>query len=85
MAVTALSPFVFSSCASSVSGAGVADYNRDGVISPAEAAQYHRQKDIEDRNVYTESNKRRNVTNTVKDTHDAARAAWNLKNILQNW
>ena len=72
------------SCAS-VSGAGVADYNGDGYISDAEAAQYHRQKDVEDRNVYTESNKRRNATNTIRDTRDGAYYARDLKNIINNF
>lgn len=79
-----LSSAFLHSCAS-VSGAGVADYNKDGVISSAEASQYHRQKDIEDRNVYTESLKRRNATNTVRDTRDAASSARSVKNIFQNW
>ncbi len=72
------------SCAS-VQNASVSDYNGDGVISRAEAAQYHRQKDIEDRNVYTESNKRRNAVNTVRDARDAAWSARDLKNAIRYW
>ena len=58
------------SCAS-VQTASVADYNGDGVISNAEYVQFQKQKDIEDRNVYTESVKRRNATNTVRDATEA--------------
>ncbi|WP_435892825.1 hypothetical protein [Oceaniferula spumae] len=79
-----LSALTLSNCAS-VQSAAVADYNRDGVISRAEASQYHRQKDIEDRNVYTESVKRRNVTNTVRDARDTAWAARDLRNTIRYW
>ncbi len=78
------SALLFANCAS-VQNASVSDYNGDGVISRAEAAQYHRQKDIEDRNVYTESNKRRNAVNTVNDARDAAWSARDLKNIIRHW
>ena len=54
------------SCAS-MQTATVADYNGDGAISNAEYVQFQKQKDIEDRNVYSESVKRRNVTNTARD------------------
>jgi len=73
-----------SNCAS-VQSAAVADYNHDGVVSRAEAAQYHRQKDIEDRNVYTESNKRRNAVNTVRDVRDATWAAHSIRNTFRYW
>ena len=80
----ALTCLVSSNCAS-ISGAGVADYNRDGVISQAEAAQYNRQKDVEDRNVFTESNKRENAVDTVRDLNSAARNMRSFKNVLQNF
>ena len=80
----AAAALLLSNCAST-QNASVADYNGDGVISQAEAAQYHRQKDIEDRNVYTESNKRRNATNTVRDVNDAAWHARSIKNTFKYW
>lgn len=65
------------SCAST-QNASVADYNGDGVISNAEYQQYNKQKDIEDRNVYTESVKRRNAVNTTRDVRDSL---WNARAI----
>ena len=80
----ALSPFFLSSCAST-QNYGVADFNRDGVISNAEYLQYQKQKDIEDRNVYSESVKRRNATNTVRDARDAVGGVRDLRNIIRNF
>ncbi|NJM38084.1 MAG: hypothetical protein HC845_09640 [Akkermansiaceae bacterium] len=57
------------SCAS-LQNASVADYNGDGAVSNAEYVQYQKQADIQDRNVYTESNKRRNAVNTLGDAAD---------------
>lgn len=81
---TIAAALVLSNCASTQT-ASVADYNGDGAISRAEAAQYHRQKDIEDRNVYTESVKRRNAYNTVRDVRDTAWAARSLRNTIRYW
>ncbi len=67
----------FASCAST-QNASVADYNGDGVISNAEAAQYHKQAGVQERNVYTESVKRRNAVNTTRDVRDGL---WNINSI----
>ncbi len=74
-----------SSCASMQSANQVADYNGDGVISNAEYAQFQKQKNIEDRNVYSESVKRTNAVNTVRDVRDAAGAASSTVNIFRNF
>ncbi len=70
------------SCAS-VQNAGVADYNGDGAISNAEYTQYQKQADIQDRNVYTESNKRRNAVNTVGDTADGLYEAHRVRDLFR--
>lgn len=72
----------FSSCASVSTAQQHADYNRDGFVSQAEAAQYNRQKNVEDRAVYSESVKRRNVTNTVRDGADAVHHGKRIQNML---
>ena len=69
------------SCASTQTAA-VADYNGDGLVSNAEYVQYQKQKDIEDRNVYTESVKRRNVTNTARDVSDTL---WHARRAQSLW
>ncbi len=74
-----------SSCASLQSANQVADYNGDGVISNAEYAQFQKQKNIEDRNVYSESVKRTNAVNTVRDVRDATGAASSTVNIFRNF
>ncbi|MBK1834603.1 hypothetical protein [Roseibacillus ishigakijimensis] len=74
----------FASCAS-VQNSSVADYNGDGVISDAEAKQYHKQAGIQERNVYTESVKRRNAVNTVGDVTETAGNVRMLKGILQSF
>ncbi len=81
-AIAALS---LSSCASMQSANQVADYNGDGVISNAEYAQFQKQKNIEDRNVYSESVKRTNAVNTVRDVRDATGAASSTVNIFRNF
>lgn len=73
------------SCASMQSAHQVADYNGDGVISDAEYKQFQKQKNIEDRNVYSESVKRTNAVNTVRDVRDAAGAASSTVNIFRNF
>ena len=75
----------FVSCASFQSADQVADYNRDGLVSDAEYKQYMKQKNIEDRNVYSESTKRRNVTNTVRDVRDTVGAARSTRYLLRHW
>ena len=59
----------FASCAT-MQTAGVADFNGDGLISDAESKQYHKQASIQERNVYTESAKRRNAVNTMGDINE---------------
>lgn len=76
---------MLSSCASLQSANQVADYNGDGVISNAEYAQFQKQKNIEDRNVYSESVKRENAVNTVRDVRDATGAASSTVNIFRNF
>ena len=75
---------VLVSC-SSFQNASVADYNGDGVISNAEYTQFQKQKDIEDRNVYSESVKRRNVTNTVRDTSDTLFQARRAQSLIKSF
>lgn len=78
----ALPALLFASCAS-VQNASVADYNGDGVISDAEAKQYHKQASIQERNVYTESTKRRNAVNTTRDVRDGLGNVLQTRNILR--
>ena len=70
------------SCASFTNAQQQADYNRDGFVSSAENAQFQRQKNVEDRAVYSESVKRRNVTNTVRDAADAVSQGKRIQNLL---
>ena len=70
------------SCAS-VQNASVADYNGDGVISDAESKQYHKQAGIQERNVYTESVKRRNAVNTTGDVREGLGNVLGTRNILR--
>lgn len=70
---------LLTSCATPYTARQLADYDRDGAISDAEYKQYMKQRNIEDRAVYTESNKRRNVANTVRDANHTvwgARSLW---------
>lgn len=80
-----LPAIALSSCASFSSAQNLADYNRDGFVSQAENAQYQRQKNVEDRAVYSESVKRRNVTNTVTDTADTVQGARRLQNLIKGF
>ncbi len=70
------------SCASISTAHQQADYNGDGFVSAAENQQFQRQKNVEDRAVYSESVKRRNATNTVRDARDAARAFDDIRKIF---
>ncbi len=78
----ALPVLALASCASVTTAQQQADYNGDGFVSAAENAQFQRQKNVEDRAVYTESVKRRNATNTVRDARDAARAFDDIRRIF---
>lgn len=73
------------SCASFSTAQQQADYNRDGFVSSAENAQFQRQKNVEDRAVYSESVKRRNVTNTVGDTADTLYNAHRVRNLWRGF
>jgi len=76
-------PFLgFASCASFTTAQQQADYNRDGFVSSAENAQFQRQKNVEDRAVYSESVKRRNISNTVRDTADTVFQGRRIQNLL---
>ena len=68
------------SCSSTQNAQQVADYDGDGFISDAEYKQFQKQKNVEDRNVYSESVKRRNVSNTVGDIN---RSVWGARSILE--
>ena len=84
LALVAMAGFL-SNCASMQSANQVADYNRDGLVSDAEYKQYMKQKNVEDRNVYSESTKRRNAVNTVRDVRDTVGAARSASWMLRNW
>ena len=69
---------------SSFQNASVADYNGDGVVSDAESKQYHKQASVQERNVYTESVKRRNAVNTTGDALEGVRNISRLRGIFLN-
>jgi len=66
-------------CAATMSPQQAADYNGDGVISDAELKQFNKQASVQERNVYTESVKRRGAVNTV---HDVNETIWTARSIL---
>lgn len=66
-------------CASTMSAQQAADYNGDGVVSDAEFKQFNKQASVQERNVYTESVKRRGAVNTV---HDVNESVWTARSIL---
>ena len=68
------------SCASTMTAQQSADYDGDGYISDAEHKQFNKQKNVEDRAVYTESVKRRNVANTVRDANDIV---WGTRSLIR--
>ena len=72
-----------SNCAT-MKNASVADYNGDGVISDAESKQYHKQASIQERNVYTESAKRRNAVDTTSDVRRGLGNISSARNIFMN-
>lgn len=65
--------------------ASVADYNGDGVISDAEARQYQKQASVQERNVFTESVKRRNAVNTTRDVRQGIGDILGTRNLLRNF
>lgn len=83
--VLLLPVMALSSCSSFTTARHQADYDRDGFISPAENAQYQRQKNVEDRAVYSESVKRRNVTNTVRDAADTLHGARRAQRLIESF
>jgi len=66
-------------CASTMSARQAADYNGDGAVSDAEYKQFNKQAAVQERNVYTESVKRRGAVNTV---HDVNESVWTVRSIL---
>jgi hypothetical protein len=66
-------------CAATMNAQQAADYNGDGVISDAEFKQFNKQASVQERNVYTESTKRRGAVNTV---HDVNETVWTARSIL---
>ena len=76
---------LLSSCASFQNAQAVSDYDGDGIISDAEYKQFHMQKNVEDRNVYSERAKRANVRDTFRDVRDITGNARSIKNILNNF
>lgn len=80
----ALPALAFASCAS-MQTAGVADFNQDGVISDAESKQYHKQAAVQERNVYTESTKRRNAVNTMGDFNEALMNVHLTRGLIRAW
>ena len=82
--VILLTAAVLSNCAS-LETAQVADYNRDGLVSDAEYKQYMKQKNIEDRNVYSEGVKRRNAVNTVGDVRDTVWGARSIQRAIKGF
>jgi ribosomal protein S5 len=71
------------SCAS-MQNASVSDYDGDGVISDAESRQYHKQAGVQERNVYTESVKRRNAVNTTGDALEGVQNISRLRNTFRH-
>lgn len=70
---------VLNGCAATMNAQQAADYNGDGVVSDAEFKQFNKQASVQERNVYTESVKRRGAVNTVRDVNETI---WTARSIL---
>ena len=68
------------SCTTPYTARQLSDYDGDGYVSDAEYKQFMKQRNVEDRAVYSESVKRRNVANTVQD---ANRTVWGARSLLE--
>ncbi|MBV5273791.1 MAG: hypothetical protein JZU52_09140 [Lamprocystis purpurea] len=66
-------------CAATMNAQQVSDYNGDGVVSDAEFKQFNKQAAVQERNVHTETVKRRGAVNTV---HDVNETVWTARSIL---
>ncbi len=75
---------LLTSCAS-FQGPGVADYNRDGVITDAEYNAYYTNKSIENLNVNTERNKRMNAAGVFRDTRNTLWDAHSIRHAIRSW
>lgn len=84
LVATSIYTVLLSSCAS-FQGPGVADFNRDGVISDAEYNAYYANKSIENMNVNTERNKRMNAAGTIRDTRNTLWDVRSIRNTIRNW
>ena len=71
---------LLASCASVMPAQQVADYDGDGLISDAEQKQFNKQAQVQERNVYTQGVKRRDVANTVRDANDIV---WGSRSIVR--
>lgn len=69
---------VLTGCTTPYNARQLSDYDGDGYVSDAEYKQYMKQRNVEDRAVYSESVKRRNVANTVTD---ANRTVWGARGL----
>ena len=70
------------SCAS-FQNSSIADYNGDGAVSDAELKQFNKQASVQERNVYTESVKRRNAVNTTNDVRQSIGNVLGSRNLLR--
>ena len=79
--IVTLIPIVvmFTGCAATMSAQQASDYNGDGMVSDAEYKQFNKQAAVQERNVYTESVKRRGAVNTVRDVNETI---WTARSIL---
>jgi hypothetical protein len=66
-------------CAATMNAQQAADYNGDGVVSDAEFKQFNKQASVQERNVYTESVKRRGAVYSVRDFNETV---WTARSIL---
>jgi hypothetical protein len=66
-------------CTATMNAQQVSDYDGDGVVSDAEYKQFNKQAAVQERNVHTESVKRRGAVNTVSDVNETV---WTARSIL---